>query len=431
MKKTARDISLERATELKSKIQEYLDVKDKIPSGLLSQAMIDERKKRIMEELGATEDQWNDWHWQVSARIKDSDTLNRLIGLTKKQKAEIDRVATKFRWAISPNFLSLIGNEDPLSHYENPVFLQSIPIGLEMKEGGGCADPMGEEFTNPAECVTRRYADRLIIYATNQCGMYCRHCQRRRNIGEFDRPSSQEDLEEAIEYIRSNPEIRDVLITGGDPLTLSDERIDWLLTKLDEIEHVEIKRIGTRMPITIPQRVTEEFCDMLKKHHPLFINIQCNHPLELTQDVKAALERLANVGIALGNQAVLLKGINDNPHIMKKLNQDLLKCRVRPYYIFHAKDVIGTEHFRTSVDAGIEIMEYLVGYTSGLARPTFIVNAPEGYGKTPILPEYTISRGREKLMLRTWEGRVFEYPNVDAPGSIRDLESKLDLDEEA
>lgn len=429
MNQTARDISLKRAAELKSRIQDYLDVKDQIPSGLSRQKLVDQRKARIMEELGATEKDWNDWHWQVRSRITDSDTLGRIIQLTEKQKREIDRVGTKFRWAISPNFLALIEDEDPLKHYENPVFLQSIPIGLELMNNHGRPDPMGEEFTNPADCVTRRYADRLIIYATNQCGMYCRHCQRRRNIGEFDRPSSQTALENAIEYIKANPEIRDVLITGGDPLTLPDDRLDWLLSKLDEIEHVEIKRIGTRLPITIPQRVTEALCTMLKKHQPLFINIQCNHPLELTQDVKAALERLADAGVVLGNQAVLLKGINDNPHIMKKLNQDLLRCRVRPYYIFHAKEVIGTEHFRTSVDVGIEIMEYLVGYTSGLARPTFIVNAPDGYGKTPMLPEYTLSRGRDKLLLRTWEGRVFEYENCEATTSIQDLEHDFNLDE--
>ena len=429
MNENAREISLKRAAVLKSRIQDYLDVKDKIPSGLSAQKLVEERKARIMEELGATEEQWNDWHWQVRSRITESETLGRIIQLTEKQKQEIDRVGRKFRWAISPNFLALIEDEDPLKHYKNPVFLQSIPIGLELKDDHGRSDPMGEEFTNPADCVTRRYADRLIIYATNQCGMYCRHCQRRRNIGEFDRPSSKADLEHAIDYIKKNPEIRDVLITGGDPLTLSDERIDWLLTKLDEIDHVEIKRIGTRMPITIPQRITEDFCDMLKKHQPLFINIQCNHPLELTQDVKKALGRLADSGVVLGNQAVLLKGINDDPHIMKKLNQDLLLCRVRPYYIFHAKEVIGTEHFRTSVDAGIEIMEYLVGYTSGLARPTFIVNAPDGYGKTPMIPEYTLSRGRGKLLLRTWEGRVFEYENADAPGKIEDLELDLELDD--
>lgn len=424
MSDQAREVSLQRAAVLKSKIQDYLDIKDQIPSGLASQPMIEQRKARIMEVLGASEEQWNDWHWQVSARIRDTKTLDLIIGLTAKQKQEADRVGTKFRWAISPHFLSLIGNEDPLSHYENPVFLQSIPIGLELKEGQGKSDPMGEEYTNPADCVTRRYADRLIIYATNQCGMYCRHCQRRRNIGEFDKPSSMEGLEEAVAYVRANPEIRDVLITGGDPLTLSDERIDWLLTQLDSIDHVEIKRIGSRMPITVPQRITEDFCRMLKKHHPLYINIQCNHPLELTADVRDALGRLADAGIPLGNQAVLLKGINDDPHIMKKLNQDLLRCRVKPYYIFHAKEVIGTEHFRTSVDRGIEIMEYLVGYTSGLARPTFIVNAPDGYGKTPMLPEYTVSRGRNKLMLRTWEGRMFEYPNQDSPGNIKDLESE-------
>ena len=226
-----------------------------------------------------------------------------------------------------------------------------------------------------------------------------------------------------MQYIKETPEIRDVLITGGDPLTLDDNRLDWLLSRLDEIEHVEIKRIGTRMPITIPQRVTEELCTMLKKHHPLYINVQCNHPLELSWDARAALGRLADAGIQLGNQAVLLKGINDDKHIMKKLNQELLRCRVKPYYIFHAKDVIGTEHFRTSVDAGIDIMEYLVGYTSGLARPTYIVNAPDGYGKTPMLPEYTVSRGRDTLLLRTWEGRIFEYPNKDFQGNIRALET--------
>lgn len=427
MAKTAREISLERATVLKSRIKDYLEVKDQIPSGLNDQTRIEQRKAKIMETLGATEADWNNWHWQVSARIRDSETLDRIIGLTEKQKREIDEVSTKFRWAISPNFLTLIGDEDPLSHYENPVFLQSVPIGLELLGEHKNADPMGEEFTNPADCITRRYSDRLIINVTNQCGMYCRHCQRRRNIGEFDRPAEQRALEAALDYIRKTPEIRDVLITGGDPLTLDDHKLDWLLTQLDQIDHVEIKRIGTRMPITIPQRVTSELCNMLKKHHPLFINVQCNHPLELSEDVKAALGRLSDAGIPLGNQAVLLKGINDDKHIMKKLNQDLLRCRVKPYYIFHAKEVIGTEHFRTSVDAGIEIMEYLVGYTSGLARPTFIVNAPDGYGKTPMLPEYVMAHGRDKLLLRTWEGRVFEYPNKDFAGTIRELEAGDEL----
>ena len=423
MTKNARDISLERASVLKSRIQDYLDVKDKIPSGLSDKTLIEKRRIKIMAVLGATEAQWDDWHWQVSARITDSNTLSQIIGLTEKQKFEIDQVSAKFRWAISPNFLTLIGDDDPLTYYENPVFLQSVPIGLELKGDHLITDPMGEEFTNPADCITRRYADRLIINVTNQCGMYCRHCQRRRNIGEFDRPAYKTALEAALEYIRRTPEIRDVLITGGDPLTLDDNRLDWLLSRLDEIEHVEIKRIGTRMPITIPQRVTEELCSMLKKHHPLYINVQCNHPLELSADVRAALGRLADAGIQLGNQAVLLKGINDDKYIMKKLNQELLRCRVKPYYIFHAKDVIGTEHFRTSVDVGIEIMEHLVGYTSGLARPTYIVNAPDGYGKTPMLPEYTISRGRDKLLLRTWEGRIFEYPNKDFEGNIRELET--------
>lgn len=420
----ARKISLQRAAVLKSRIQDYLDIKGEIPSGVADPEKIMKRKARILEVLNGTEEDWNNWHWQVSARVTDPETLDRIIGLTDQQKEEIREVGKKFRWAVSPNFLSLIGDEDPTSHYHNPVFLQSIPIGLELASGKGSADPMGEEFTNPADCITRRYADRLIINVTNQCGMYCRHCQRRRNIGEFDQPARREALENALQYIRETKEIRDVLITGGDPLTLSDDYLDWLLGELDAIDHVEIKRIGTRMPITIPQRVTAEFCNMLRKHHPIFVNVQCNHPLELSPDVRAALARLADAGIPLGNQAVLLKEINDDMHVMKKLNQDLLKCRVKPYYIFHAKDVIGTEHFRTSVDAGIEIMEHLVGYTSGMARPTFIINAPDGYGKTPMLPEYVLAHGRDKMLLRTWEGRSFEYPNKDFEGEIGELETE-------
>src|SRR5690554_5531935 len=196
---------------------------------------------------------------------------------------------------------------------------------------------MAEEFTNPAACITRRYPDRLIIYATNQCGMYCRHCQRRRNIGEVDKPKSKEELMNAINYVRENPEIRDVLITGGDSLTLGDDRIDWILTELRKIPHLEIIRLGSRMLVTVPQRVTEDFCNMIKKHHPIFINTHFNHPAEITEESKKACEMLANSGVPLGNQAVLLRKINDDPFIMKKMNQELLKMRVRPYYIFHAK----------------------------------------------------------------------------------------------
>jgi len=410
-KKSSREISLERAEVLKSRIEPYLEAKEKISTGLSLKEEIKARQNKIKEILGATDDDWNDWHWQIRNRISDSDQLANFLNLNEKQKQDIDNVGKKFRWAISPYYLSLINPEG--EHYQDPIYLQSVPTGLELQEGIGSADPMAEEFTNPAQCITRRYPDRLIINITNQCAMYCRHCQRRRNIGETDIPRSKEELLEAINYIKNSPEIRDVLITGGDPFTLSDDLLDWLLGELDKIPHLEYKRLGSRMLVTLPQRVTPEFCEMLKKHHPVYVNTHFNNPLEVTEESKKACEMLANAGVPLGNQAVLLKGINDNIHVMKKLNHEILKIRVRPYYIFHAKGIIGTMHFRTSVDIGIEIMEHLRGYTSGLAIPTFIVNAPEGKGKTPMLPEYLIAQGRGNVTIRTWEGEIIQYPNKD------------------
>ena len=412
MQKTSREISLERAEVLKTRIDPYLEAREEIPLGLDLQDEIRERQENLKAYFNATEAEWNDWRWQIRNRINDVETLSKFIELTDKQKADIEKVGEKFRWSISPYFLSVI--EPGGNHYENPIYLQSIPTGLELIEGIGEADPMGEEFTNPAPCITRRYPDRLVINVTNVCGMYCRHCQRRRNIGEVDASQPSENIQAAIDYVAANPEIRDVLITGGDPLTLSDEKIDWILTQLDNIPHLEYKRIGSRMPVTVPQRITPELCEMLKKHHPLFINMQFNHPLEITEEAKKACEMLADAGIPLGNQAVLLRGVNDDKFVMKKLNHGLLQCRVRPYYIFHAKGVVGTLHFRTSVDIGIEIMEHLIGYTSGLARPQFIINAPLGKGKTPMLPEYVISHGRDTITIRTWEGTIIEYPNKDA-----------------
>lgn len=411
-KKSSRQISLERADVLKSRIDPYLQAREKINTGMNLKDEIRARQVKIKEILGATDEDWNDWHWQIDNRITDSDMLAKIIKLTDKQKRDIDEVSKKFRWGISPYFASVI---DPNGdHYKDPIFLQSIPTGLELVEGIGSPDPMAEEFTNPAPCITRRYPDRLIINVTNQCGMYCRHCQRRRNIGEVDKPQPRENLQAAVDYIKNTPEIRDVLVTGGDPFTLSDQDLDWLLGELDKIPHLEFKRIGTRMPVTLPQRVTPELCSMLKKHHPLFINLQFNSQLEITEETKKACEMLADAGIPLGNQAVLLRGVNDDPYVMKKLCQGLLTIRVRPYYIFHAKGVVGTLHFRTSVDIGIEIMEHLRGYTSGLAIPTFIINAPEGRGKTPMLPEYLISQGRDTVTIRTWEGQIIQYPNKDA-----------------
>jgi KamA family protein len=239
--------------------------------------------------------------------------------------------------------------------------------------------------------------------------MYCRHCQRRRNIGEVDRHQPLESLQLALEYIRKNKEIRDVLITGGDPFLLSNNRIDWLLTELDKINHVEIKRLGTRTLVTLPQRVTPELCTVLKKHPPLYVNTQFNHPREITPDAKKSCDSLVEAGVLLGNQAVLLKGINDDPDTMKKLNHELLKMRVRPYYIFHAKAVKGTRHFITGVNEGMEIIKQLRGFTSGLAVPTYIINTPHGYGKVPLLPRYLRSKKGDWIQVRNWEGQDIEF----------------------
>ena len=249
--KSSRQISLERAEVLKSRIDPYLNAKLNIPTGLEKDKAIQERQSKIKAALGATEADWNDWKWQIKNRISDSDTLEKFISLTPKQKQDIDAVAKKYRWAISPYFLSLI--EPDGDHFKDPIYLQSVPTGLELKEGIGSADPMAEEFTNPATCITRRYPDRLIINVTNQCGMYCRHCQRRRNIGEIDKPQTRENLQQAIDYINNTPEIRDVLVTGGDPFTLSDELLDWLLYELDKIPHLEFKRIAPECRLRCPK----------------------------------------------------------------------------------------------------------------------------------------------------------------------------------
>jgi len=361
-----------------------------------------------MSKMQATDNQWNSWQWQLNNRITTIEKLKTLIELPEDRLEEIKNVGEKYRWAISPYFLSLIDPDDP----NCVISKQSLPSSFELQDFGGKLDPMDEELTNPAGNITRRYPDRLIIKLTNVCGMFCRHCQRRREIDQTDHHQSQQEINESIEYIKNNQEIRDVLLTGGDPLTMTNNQLEAVLKELKAIDHVEIIRIGSRIPVTMPQRITDELCEMLEKYHPLYINIQVNHPKELTEEVFQATSKISKAGIPLGNQAVLLKDINDNPHVMKKLNQELLKARVKPYYIFHAKKVKGTGHFRTSVSTGINIMENLRGYTSGMAIPTYIINAPGGFGKTPINPIYKISQSNEHIKIRTWEGRIIDYPDT-------------------
>ncbi len=402
-----RDKAIERAAILKGRIEDYREALKDIQTGFNQWERILENQKRIKNFFKASDEEWENWHWQLKNRVTNSAVLKELLPISRQEIEEIDKTGSRYRWAVSPYYLSLV---DP-DNLNDPVKLQSIPQIQEYVDHGGYDDPMGEEFTSPTPAVTRRYADRLIIKVTNQCAMYCRHCQRRRAIGEKDLATTKEELQAAIDYVRENEEIRDVLLTGGDGFMLDNQTIDWLLTELDQIPHVEIKRFGTRTLVTMPQRVDDELCRILSDHMPVYVNTHFNHPLEVTPRSREACFKLARAGVSLGNQAVLLKGVNNDPFVMRKLNQDLLQMMVRPYYIFHAKAVKGTAHFRTKVEEGIEIMEKLRGYTSGLAIPTYVVNAPLGQGKTPMLPEYLVSSGKDYIMIRTWENKVLRYDN--------------------
>jgi lysine 2,3-aminomutase len=329
-----------------------------------------------------------------------------LLGLDASAQDEIKTVAARYRLAISPYYLSLIDPDNP----NCPIRRQAIPAISELDPCGEL-DPMDEAGCTPVSGITRRYPDRLIIKVTNQCGMYCRFCQRRRLIGEQDHHTRVEVLEQALTYIRDHREIRDVLLTGGDALMLSDARLDWLLTRLRQIPHIEIIRLGSRTPVTLPQRITPALVKMLRRHHPLYLNTHFNCPAELTPEALAACNRLADAGIPLGNQMVLLQGVNNDKYVVRKLNQQLLRLRVKPYYIFHPKQVRGTSHFWVRLEDGVEIMESLRGYTSGLAIPTYIVNGSGGLGKTPLIPNYLLYIGRDKAVFRNWEGRIFEIDN--------------------
>lgn len=403
-----RERALERARELKTTIQDYLDYEKNIETGFRMAERSQANKEKILAFFNASNEDWDNWGWQMKNRISDPAILASFIPFSEQEMEELNTLSQKFRWAVSPYYLSLIDFDN---YRTSPIFMQSVPDIREALDESGSSDPMAETQTSPAATITRRYPDRLIINVTNQCAMYCRHCQRRRNFGEKDEHASRQELEEALAYIRDNEEIRDVLITGGDALMLSNKTIDWLLGELDKIDHVEIKRLGTRTLVTLPQRIDNSLCEILDRHAPVYMNTHCNSPMEVTPEAKEACDKLVKAGVLLGNQAVLLKGINDNEYIMKKLNHELLKIRIRPYYIFHAKEVKGTSHFKTRIETGIRIMEKLRGYTSGLAIPTYIVNAPEGYGKTPMLPSYLVSMAEDEITLRTWENRVIKYPN--------------------
>ena len=400
-----REISLERAKELKECAMPFVNYKKKENKIIsLRQKKSIESKKKILDILGGTDNDWDDWHWQLRNKITDVNILDKVLNLSVEENDAINKVGEHYRWAISPYYLSLIDADNA----NDPIKKISIPSILELDMHGE-SDPMHEEYTNPAGSITRRYPNRLIINVTNACANYCRHCQRRRRIGECDVATPLSLIDESIEYIKNNEEITDVLITGGDPLTLPDSLLEKIIKSIREIKHVEIIRIGTRVLVTMPQRITTEFVEMLKKYKPIYINTHFNHPYEITAESSKACQLLADNGICLGNQMVLLKGINNDKYVVRLLNEKLLQDRVRPYYIFHAKQVVGTLHFEPKIEDGLEIMQYLRGNTSGLAIPTYIINAPGGLGKIPILPEYIKKVDDNKYVLKTWEGKKIEY----------------------
>jgi lysine 2,3-aminomutase len=364
------------------------------------------RRKEIFSHVN--DEDWNDWKWQVKNRITTLEEIKKYINLTKEE--DDPRILQEYRMAITPYYLSLIDPDDPY----DPVRKQAIPTIHELERyTGDLEDPLSEDVDSPVEGLTHRYPDRVLFLVTENCSMYCRHCTRRRFAGHHDMAPPQSQIDECIEYIRQTPSIRDVLLSGGDALLISDKKMEEILRKLREISHIEIIRIGSRAPVTNPFRITPELCKMLKKYQPIWFNTHFNHSNEITKDSIRACEMLADAGIPLGNQSVLLRGVNDCIHVMKKLVQGLVKIRVRPYYIYQCDLSLGLGHFRTSVAQGIEIIEGLRGHTSGLCVPTFVVDAPGGGGKIPVMPDYTISQGNTRVVLRNFEGVITTYEEPD------------------
>ncbi len=375
-----------------------------------------ENQQNIAEAIdeSASIENWKNWHWQLRNSIQDLDELTEILGISidPVRKGKLEETLEKFPMSITPYYLSLIQCDDFMN---DPIFKQAVPEPEELVlTECDMRDPLAEDKDSPVPHLTHRYPDRVLLHASNTCSMYCRHCTRKRKVGDQDRIPGFEELKPALEYIDNHPEVRDVLISGGDPLMLSDKALDRLLGAVSAIPHVEIIRIGSRMPVVLPYRITEELIAVLSKYKPLYLNTHFNHPREVTRSSRNALARLADAGIVLGNQSVLLAGVNDCPRILKSLFQKMLQNRVRPYYLYQCDLSEGLSHFRTPVGKGIEIMESLIGHTSGLAVPTYVIDAPGGGGKIPVMPQYLISWSTNKVVLRNYEGVITTYKEPDS-----------------
>jgi lysine 2,3-aminomutase len=350
---------------------------------------------------------WNDWRWQLRHRVNHVDDLERILRLSDSERMAMTYLSKQIPIAITPYYMSLIDRLDPLQPLRRAV----VPVSQEnVFSPGEASDPLGEDHDSPVPGLVHRYPDRVLFLVTDFCSTYCRYCTRSRMVGNGS-PFDRSQWERAIEYIEARPTIRDVLLSGGDPLTLADETLDWLLSRLRRIKHIEFLRIGTKAPVVLPQRVTPSLTRMLRKYHPLWMSIHFTHPDELTPETSQACERLADAGIPLGSQTVLLAGVNDRVEVMKRLVHGLLRIRVKPYYLYQCDPILGSAHFRTPVEKGLEIIRGLRGHTTGYAVPTYVIDAPGGGGKIPILPNSVAGRDGDDLLLVNYEHKTFRYPD--------------------
>ncbi len=367
------------------------------------------------------EEEWQDWRWQVANRITSPEQLKQVLPLTIEEEEGIHNCLQTLRMAITPYYATLIDPQD----VNCPIRKQAVPTAAELDFSDfDMADPLHEDKDSPVFGLTHRYPDRVLLLLTDQCSMYCRHCTRRRIAGACDQARTKEQIDRCIQYIRETPVVRDVVLSGGDAFLINDSLIEYVLKELRQIKHVEIIRFGTRTPVVLPQRITPALCDILKRYHPVYVNVHFNHPNEITPASREACARLADAGIPLGNQAVLLKGVNDCPELLKKLMQQLLAIRVRPYYIYQCDMSKGIQHFRTPISSGIQAIEYMRGHTSGLAVPTYVVDAPGGGGKIPVMPQYLVSESPGKVVLRNYEGVFTTYTE---PRHIVDPEKPCEI----
>lgn len=351
--------------------------------------------------------EWNDWRWQLRHRITSLPALEALLQLTPEEREGVVQAGHKLALAITPHFFNLIDRDDP----DCPIRRQVVPrVEETVTAPWELVDPCGEDEHMPVPGLVHRYPDRVLFLVTDRCAAYCRYCTRSRVVSGAGELHLHTEFDRAIAYIRQHTEVRDVLLSGGDPLLFSDERLEHVLSQVRAIPHVEFLRIGTRIPIFLPQRITPELCAMLRKYHPLWMSVHTNHPKEATAEVRDALGRLADAGIPLGNQSVLLRGVNDDVGVMRELVHKLVMMRVRPHYLYQCDLVKGTHHLRTSVAKGLEIMEALRGHTTGYAVPQYVIDAPGGGGKVPINPDYILAHDKQRVIIRNYEGRVFEYP---------------------